>query len=173
MKGQLGRFQRDASTRAGWDGEQLEGSILGEPPQLQAGTHLGTHADEGSLSGHAVPCQHYWGHKWSSSLNPSVLAQCKHRLGQSRRCSAPCGSVAQCWDLPVGVQQWGWKGRGFLGTDSKEMGQEPDTGGRWAKQRDLVALPPPQLAPAEGKSHFFPDSGINYSNATRTLAGGN
>lgn len=47
VKGQLGRFQRDASTRAGWAAEQLEGSILGEPTQLQAGTHSGTHVDGG------------------------------------------------------------------------------------------------------------------------------
>lgn len=30
-----------------------------------------------------------------------------------------------------------------------------------------LSLPQPQPAPMEGKSHFFPDSGINYSNATR------
>lgn len=35
-----------------------------------------------------------------------------------------------------------------------------------------LSLPQPQPAPMEGKSHFFPDSGINYSNATRAPGGG-
>lgn len=171
VKGQLGRFQRDASTRAGWAAEQLEGSILGEPTQLQAGTHSGTHVDGGSRCGHAVLCQQCWE---SSSPNPPVPAQCRYTQAGAKQallCALwLCGSVLRslCWCAAVG-----WEGRGFLGTDSEEMGQESDTGRRWAKQRDFVALLLPQLAPAEGKSHFFPDSGINYSNATRTLAGGN
>lgn len=125
----------------------------------------------GSRCGHAVLCQQCWE---SSSPNPPVPAQCRYTQAGAKQallCALwLCGSVlgSLCWCAAVG-----WEGRGFLGTDSEEMGQESDTGRRWAKQRDFVALLLPQLAPAEGKSHFFPDSGINYSNATRTLAGGN